>query len=251
MSFKLKPQRIEKKIFLFKEHIQDFLYKNIVDKILALIIDEYKNIKTYLKNQIIEYYEKIDSFNIHEHHKYKDYINTKVYFWLTHYTNQYYNDVIKHEKIVTLWDLIGLFIECGSLFINSSVADISALYCDFSVYDPNIKIELIEPIPTFIKFKSDKKDFFITIEKTMDKKNASDITIQFIILPVGKQDSIFCQIIKKILNNLFLRFIEIFSNIDMLFNNSKYFLIKKHKLFNEVDDGHIFLRIYLNKVLVD
>ena len=253
MSLILGSTRIEKKKNLFKEIISnnDFLYQNIINKILLLVIDEYSNIKNYLNSQVIDYYKNINGYdyNDKEYHAANNHVIDKVYMWLLEHSFEYYNKVMKYEPINTVWDLIGLFVECCSLFTNMSVKDIGALYSDYSCYDPGLNVELIKPIPTFIKFNDDHyQDVIISLENNIinsDKNNNSNIKIEFAICPVGKQDSVFCEIITGILNNLFLSFTERFGYISMLFNDSKYFLIEKNS-YNTVNDGQIFMEISLN-----
>ena len=251
MSLILGSKRIEKKKDLFKEIISnnDFLYQNIINKILLLVIDEYSNIKNYLNSQVIDYYKNINGYdyNDKEYHAANNHVIDKVYMWLLEHSFEYYNKVMKYEPINTVWDLIGLFVECCFLFTNMPVEDVGALYCDYSCYDSGTKVELIKPIPTFIKFNDDRyQDVVISFENDIDynvKSENPDIKIEFAIWPVGEQDSVFCEIIQNIMNDLFSRINKKFCNKPMLFNNN-YYAIKKHNPNFEVNDGQLYLAIY-------
>lgn len=252
MFFELGSKRIEKKKNLFKEIIfnNNLLYNNIVNKILSLTTNEYSNIKTYLKSQVVDYYKKINGYdyNDKEYDDANNHVNEEVYTWLIKHITQYYNEIIKYEQIDTMWDLVGLFIECCSLFTDGLVTDIGALYCDYSCYDPKTKVELIKPIPTFIKLDDTiNQDVLITIENTKTKKDTSDIIIiEFAVSPVGEQDSVFCEIIAGILNVLFSIICKKFCDKSMLFND-KYYVINEYGLRYESNDGQIFIPISLNQ----
>ena len=252
MFFELGSKRIEKKKKIFKEIIfkNNILYDNIITKILSQTTDEYNNIKKYLIFQVASYNQKIDEYNEYDekYNEANNYVNTKVYLWLTQNTTQYYNQVVKYEQIVTMWDFIGLFIECGSLFTDMSVKDIGALYYNYE-NDSVMKVKLINPIPSFIKFNDiSYQSVIISFENDIakkDKNNNSSIHIQIGLFPVDNQESPFYKIINKILIKLFLILCKKFCDLPFLFND-KYYVIDEHNLHNQVKDGYIFFTICLN-----
>lgn len=243
MFFELGSKRIEKKKNLFKEHIKDLLYNNIVNKILLLVADEYSDIKTYLNSQVMEYYKNIDGYESDNDEYYiaNKHINTTVYQHLMYHSTQYYNKVMKNESITSLWDLIGLFIECGSLFTNGSVTDIGAF--NFNSIDIT-NFKLIEPIPKFIKYENIYQDVIVSFKNKINNNKDHIIIIEFAIWPIGKQDSVFCNVIETILFNLFSNFYIKFCYESMSFNG-KYFMFYNDIPKFEIDNGQIFISVNL------
>ena len=255
MSFDFAQQRtekIEKKKVLFRNYVKDFLYDNIAQRILLFVADGYKDIKKDLKTQL-EYhnYMKENDFNDYDEsdndsddEKYDNdggYVNYDGYDEVKNPKNimvyqkfmkrlvDHYTMVIQTESITNLWDLVGLFIDCSSLFTNRPIEKIGA-YCYSSSKYTGLT-------PSFIKFDHMYHDIivnFIQLDQQLD--------LSFDISLMDKNDSAFCKIIRMLLINLVSKIYEWVQN-PLLFDG-KYFVINGKKPRCIFNGTHLFFQMY-------
>ena len=242
MSLLFQFQQIKKKKSLFKKFIikHYFLYKNIVNQIILFVTDEHNNIKTYLttqSNKYTKYTKKIKNCNLGETNHIIDAIFQESISYLKHYSLQYYDKVIENEKIGTVYDLLGLFIECCSLFVNEPIKDIEYNY------NYNSYLGLLDPTLRFIQFN---KKLFIEFNNITTVDNCHVIEITFTLNPIGEQGSVFCDITKKVLSDLFSKFCEFYYYYDIVFNNN-YYTIQEEIIDCNDDDGQISLTIHVKQ----
>ena len=178
MSFQFGPQRIEKmkeRKNLFKQQImkQPFLYDNIVNQILLFVTDGYNDIKNYL-NIHNEYYKYMKQIHSKDHNEPDDNIddddnnikiknpkNISIHQQLKTRLLDYYSIVLQNENITCLLDLIGLFIDCSSLFTTRSIEKIGAY-----------SYSSLKHTPKFIIFNSQFKDICVGISKINNVSSA-------------------------------------------------------------------------------
>lgn len=257
MSFNFGPQRIEKiekKKNIFKEYVKNLLYDNIINRILLLVIDEYNDIKNDLKTQF-KYYKYMKENNSHDHdeidnddedEKYdddgyngydgydevKNPKNIMVYQQLIKNLINYYDMVIQNESIICLWDLVGLFIDCSSLFTNRSVGKIGAYSCS--------DLKHTGPTPLFIKTDYRFYDIIVSFVKVSFVK----LDISFNISLMDQKDTAFCKIIRMVAIDLFSKIYEGFHEKPLLFNDQK-FVIEGTKPTCKFNGFNLFLQIKL------
>ena len=246
MSFQFGPQRIEKmkeRKNLFKQQImkQPFLYDNIVNQILLFVTDGYNDIKNYL-NIHNEYYKYMKQIHSKDHNEPDDNIddddnnikiknpkNISIHQQLKTRLLDYYSIVLQNENITCLLDLIGLFIDCSSLFTNRPIEKIGA-YCYSSSKYTGLT-------PSFIKFDHMYHDIivnFIQLDQQLD--------LSFDISLMDKNDSAFCKIIRMLLINLVSKIYEWVQN-PLLFDG-KYFVINGKKPRFIFNLKNLFFQMY-------